>query len=148
MARHPGTSNSGKPVPAPGLTRASSQNNVTDVPRDAHILKKAGVERGNLWQMQSRRAHPCQTIASKSEKENKYKGFFASHPLISCWSSTGQPQPDARWSEMPEKSLFQNQHSHPPHPHIHSKEKGRAKKCGPGSREQTSHSQHGSPHIS
>lgn len=40
MARHPGTSNSGKPIPAPGLTRASSQNNVTDVQCDVHSLER------------------------------------------------------------------------------------------------------------
>lgn len=63
-------------------------------------------------------------------------GSFPSHPLIFYWSITGQPQPEDRWQEMPEDSEGRDQHPHPLHAHIYSKEQAREKQHRNGSREQ------------
>ena len=107
MARHPKTSNSGKLVPALGLT--SSQNNVTDVQRDVCSLERTGA----VKEATSNRCRAGEELipARVLENEHKHDGpsllppsdFLRLYP----WSNTtrGEKTRDARRINMERPAL-------------------------------------------
>lgn len=96
MAKQPGTSNSGKPVPALGLTRARSENNVTDAQCDVYCLERSGAPNGAT----SNRCKTGEELTPARPRQGRWRmriytvGTFPSHPLISCWSTTGPMEPE------------------------------------------------------
>lgn len=128
MERHPETSNSGKPVPALGLT--SSQNSVTDVQRDVYSLERAGaVKEATSNRCKSREEFtPAQPWQGSQENKDKYNGSSPISVSDFLLVYTGQTQPEDRRQKMPGKSICRDKHSNllPVPTSPHSKEQRRA----------------------